>query len=196
MKSQILRFHRICSQKTDFELACTSVFQSLKTRGYSARFLRCVKSQTLRDLNTGENFIPSYIKQNEANEHSADWCGSTFCHTCEAIIPCSSIQSNTTNQIFKIQGDLNCNSNNIIYMIECKWCNKQYIGETKRSLRCRFNNHRNDIVNERPSAVASHFTSGMCMLEDCKIIPIFKCPVLDTEKLTTAKKLEIEHFFY
>ena len=33
-------------------------------------------------------------------------------------------------------------STNWTYMIECEKCNKQYIGETKRTLRERFTEHR------------------------------------------------------
>ena len=41
-------------------------------------------------------------------------------------------------------------SKNVIYMIHCNHCSKQYIGETKRRLKDRFNEHRRliDIVCE------------------------------------------------
>lgn len=40
VKSQLLRFHRICSHKDDFMLATKTLFRALSTRGYSRSFLR------------------------------------------------------------------------------------------------------------------------------------------------------------
>ena len=47
VKSQILRFHRICTQKADFEKAVRILFTVLGQRGYSQRFLRKIKTDTL-----------------------------------------------------------------------------------------------------------------------------------------------------
>lgn len=45
IKSQLLRFHRICTQKADFETATKVLFSALSSRGYSRSFLRrCLKS--------------------------------------------------------------------------------------------------------------------------------------------------------
>jgi hypothetical protein len=79
-------------------------------------------------------------------------------------------------------------------MIECTGCGKHYIGQTKRSLRCRFNNHRYDIENERPSIVSSHF-NNTCHINDLEIIPIYQCPQLTTEEETTQTRLDIEQYF-
>ena len=40
VKSQLLRFHRICTQKEDFKQATMALFSALRTRGYSRSFLR------------------------------------------------------------------------------------------------------------------------------------------------------------
>ena len=44
-------------------------------------------------------------------------------------------------------------------MIQCQLCNLQYIGETKRRLKDRFNKHRRPILNPTSSytAVSEHF---------------------------------------
>lgn len=45
IKSQLLRFHRICTQQCDFKQATRILFAALATRGYSRSFLRkCLKS--------------------------------------------------------------------------------------------------------------------------------------------------------
>ena len=40
VKSQLLRFQRICTQKDDFEKACKTLFTALRKRGYTRTFLR------------------------------------------------------------------------------------------------------------------------------------------------------------
>ena len=49
LKSQILRFDRICSSPRDLEATCEILFKSLRDRGYSKRYLRSIKNKTLRN---------------------------------------------------------------------------------------------------------------------------------------------------
>ena len=46
-----------------------------------------------------------------------------------------------TNQLH-INSHITCETKNLIYMIQCNRCHLQYIGETKRRLKDRFNEHR------------------------------------------------------
>ena len=46
-----------------------------------------------------------------------------------------------TGEIRTVHDHIDCNSKNLIYMIHCLRCNKQYIGEKKRRLKDRFNEH-------------------------------------------------------
>ena len=48
----------------------------------------------------------------------------------------------STGQTIKIKSHITCETPNDIYMIQCTKCNLQYIGETKRRLKDRFNEHR------------------------------------------------------
>ena len=43
------------------------------------------------------------------------------------------------------KGILNCSSNLILYLIECKLCSKQYVGSTITPFRSRFNNYKSGI---------------------------------------------------
>lgn len=45
LKSQITRFKRLSSTKTDFDSACSTLFAALKNRGYSKRLLRKCKQE-------------------------------------------------------------------------------------------------------------------------------------------------------
>ncbi|XP_072358166.1 uncharacterized protein [Scyliorhinus torazame] len=50
IKSQLTRFHRICSENSDFETAVHTLFTALQHRGYTKRFLRYIKSNFLTEL--------------------------------------------------------------------------------------------------------------------------------------------------
>ena len=64
-------------------------------------------------------------------------------------------------------------------MIQCNRCNLQYIGETKRRLKDRFNEHRRTIDNpktkSKPTTAAEHFLSSPThTANDMQLIPIEK----------------------
>ena len=37
----------------------------------------------------------------------------------------------------------------LIYLIHCKKCGHQYVGETGQALHCRMNNHQADVIHKR-----------------------------------------------
>ena len=61
-------------------------------------------------------------------------------------------------------------------MVHCRRCNKQYIGETKRRLKDRFNEHRRPVdrptPSSRPTAVSGHFLSDIHLPTDMELIPL------------------------
>ena len=63
----------------------------------------------------------------------------------------------------QIKSHRTCNTKNLIYMIQCNRCHLQYIGETKRRLKDRFNEHRRSVdknnIQSKPTTVAEHFLS-------------------------------------
>ena len=66
------------------------------------------------------------------------------------------------NQTWKIYETLNCNTNNIVYIIECNKTNsnKQYIGKTNSSLKVRISEHLGYVnTNKTEQATGEHITS-------------------------------------
>ena len=53
--------------------------------------------------------------------------------------------SSTTGKSCKVKATVNCKTSNVLYMIECKQCGKQYVGETENVLHIQMNGHRSDI---------------------------------------------------
>ncbi|KAL2103131.1 hypothetical protein ACEWY4_002299 [Coilia grayii] len=59
VKSQLIRFHRICTQQTDFLTATKTLFKALKHRNYTRSFLRhCLKTFRKQTHHTTDNIIP------------------------------------------------------------------------------------------------------------------------------------------
>ena len=74
-------------------------------------------------------------------------CQSNRCLCCNAFNPSSSFTSFSTggNFTFDKTGKFNCKTKNVIYLLSCKKCGLQYVGQTTQALHCRLNGHRNSI---------------------------------------------------
>ena len=139
-------------------------------------FRRC---PNLRDL-----LVSAKLPSNSTNPNPQLPCGSFRCGKNCATCPYISdgITSYTffsTGETRTIKSNLTCDTKNLIYMIQCNRCNLQYIGETKRSLKDRFNEHRRTIDNpntkSKPTTAAEHFLSSPNhTANDMQLIPIEK----------------------
>ena len=98
-------------------------------------------------------------------------------------LTCKYISDGQTSYIFHATGEtrpitnhIDCNSKNVIYMIQCNQCSKQYIGETKRRLKDRFNEHRRPVDNpsniSKPTTVSEHFLTNDHSANDITLIPL------------------------
>ena len=107
-------------------------------------------------------------------------CNNGRCHTYKFIA------HGTSSYIFynsgeqrKIPQNLSCSSDNFVYLINYKRCIKQdptlpcqYIGQTSRTLRERFGEHRRGIQNNTDDSVPIHFNQPKHTLNDVQLIPI------------------------
>ena len=90
-------------------------------------------------------------------------CGKN-CATCPYISHGLTTTFFSTGETRPIKFNLTYETKNLIYMIQCNRCNLQYIAETKRRLKDRFNEHRRKIDNpnnkSKPTTAAEHFLSS------------------------------------
>ena len=83
----------------------------------------------------------------------------------------------STGETRNITSHITCNTKNLIYMLQCNRCHLQYIGETKRRLKDRFNEHRRPVdktnITSKPATVSEHFLSqpNHCHT-DMQLIPL------------------------
>ena len=83
------------------------------------------------------------------------------CKTCPILVTTNTFSSSVAGEHFKLKLRTSCKTSNIIYLIHCRRCGLQYVGETGQPLHNRMNGHRFNIAHGRinESPVAAHFTS-------------------------------------
>ena len=85
-------------------------------------------------------------------------CGQSRCEVCLNIQKTERFTTTTTGERFKINHKLKCEDNRLIYLLTCKCCGKQYVGETTDEFRLRRSNDKsNDRKNARNDNYARTF---------------------------------------
>jgi hypothetical protein len=93
--------------------------------------------------------------------YEADPCTRRNCRWCARLDPRRRITSTATKERHKKlpHGQIDCETCNLIYLITCHSCQKQYVGETKRSFRTRISEHDRDIRFKKDTNISRHFNS-------------------------------------
>ncbi|MCG8079369.1 MAG: GIY-YIG nuclease family protein [Candidatus Thiodiazotropha taylori] len=103
-------------------------------------------------------------------------CHRRRCTHCKSIIESTNFTSTNTCETFELRCSGTCASNDVIYLITCKKCKMQYVGQTHQLLSMRMNSHKFNIRNmEDPSFstnVAIHFNSNEHSMDDFTFMPI------------------------
>ena len=91
---------------------------------------------------------------------------------------------------------MNCDSVNVVYLIICNLCKKQYVGQTQNQLRIRTDCHKYDIRHEVNTPVANPFNlPGHSLEENFEIVPIEQPLILGSKTETDLLRLEREAFW-
>ena len=146
LKSQIMRYRKICNNDSDFENACDLLFSTLIHRGYSRSFIRMMKTRTLS---------PQVF--NIQHKGGSKPCSSRNCQICPEFLNVTDFILDHKQNKHYLEHEMDCNTKNVIYAIQCLGCSKYYVGETSNELRTRFNNHKSEIIRGKDKPLASHF---------------------------------------
>ncbi|KAK2871929.1 hypothetical protein Q8A73_024592, partial [Channa argus] len=192
VKSQLLRFHRICTQKEDFTQATKTLFSALKKRGYarsflrksfktfldlkprldtkilplvtkyssfSVKFIRAIKYnyQNLieaANLLQGHRLIAAFRKNSSLQDHLVK-AKLQALHTPkskghkEFFQHQTWVQNKYNNSVFWTYQRGSPRTKNCVYLITCKECSLQYVGETGNTVLIRFTQHRHNILKNK-----------------------------------------------
>lgn len=239
LKSQLLRFKRLSSFKSDYDQSCNILFHSLKQRGYAHRLLRQGKRSMWydyeqRNARMNKQILPIIIPYNPLSAKLVyEWkqiileqqkfrncriigafyrnrnlaqllaprqprsainkdkqlgsmkCNSDGCSTCKHINVTNKITSTYTRRQHNITRPLSCNSKNVIYLITCNLCNKQYVNVTRMKISEAFTDYTCEITNHANTPISNHFNSPGHSINNISITLI--------EQVTAAELSNFRH---
>ena len=98
----------------------------------------------------------------EVIQGGCDFCNSKRCDICKNFIKQTDrVYSFHTNSVFNIKQKVNCESQNVVYIINDLLCKVSSVGCTSDSIKVRFRNHKSHIKHERRTCeVSSHFVDN------------------------------------
>lgn len=182
-----------CDQRI-FDVFHNELPQLVFKRGTTiANILTSTRFRTRFDVQDRENVVilKSLLAENVSNVwFCVSKCQFPTCKCCRHIRVGSSYQSSNREETFYVENNFNCNSSDVIYVINCDFCGVLYVGQTSRQLKDRLNNHRSDVKLLKNTAVAKHFNEPGHFISHLKIMPIF-----DLTGLPVFRRIEIENDF-
>ena len=113
-----------------------------------------------RDKNLRDSLVRSHLNNTTASveDRGTFPCGRSRCNTCAHTNASPTIS--TPGGHITINSKYTCTSDNAVYLIKCRTCNKVYIGETGRRLGDRFREHlRSTRQTNTDLPVGRHFAS-------------------------------------
>lgn len=136
----------------------------------------------------GDDHELSLEATQEENFKTVVGCGKNRCKTCQYVSTQKTVHNCTTNKNFWIELKTNdtvtCDTKNVIYLLTCKKCSLQYIGETSQSLKQRFGQHRRMIQNSsNDTLVYKHFNASGHTLDDVAVLILEVLPTADKKQL-------------
>ena len=91
--------------------------------------------------------------------HTDHTCGNTRCQVCPHLRRPNFVASTANLKTFPVDTSLKCTTSGVIYLLTCRRCDKQYIGQTAQSMRQRLARHKLNFKSAPcPSTPTSAFT--------------------------------------
>lgn len=116
-----------------------------------AVYRRC---SNLQDILTSSKVRNNYIPH--AGCHP---CHKPRCKVCTQMTTTTVAKSTANGFSLKIRGDFSCETDNVVYLLECSICKLQYIGQTENAFRYRFNNHKAHVHSMLHLPISRHVAS-------------------------------------
>ena len=109
-----------------------------------------------RNTNLKDVLIRSRLEPDPGPVNIWKPCRNFYCTLCATLRTNKYCLSTMTKRRYKTPSFARCRTTNVIYMLTCSVCHKQYIGETKRPFCTRLKEHLADIRLNRDRPVSTH----------------------------------------
>lgn len=145
---------------------------------------------TLSDQTTSSHTIAGQLPTLQTQGTRTRRCNHPRCITCRHLNCSRYFTSSRTGITYTIRHNFSCVSSNIIYLISCTKCKKQYVGLTTKQLNVRINHHRTNILNRKQIYVSKHFNFPDHNINNLSVQAIDKVPDQCSQPLQELLRLE------
>ena len=116
----------------------------------------------LLNINTLAN-LTHPVTPDSTGHYSVTHCGNRRCPLHTRLMNSRRVRSRISRRTYHTHGQVTCDTPNIVYLIQCRICGRQYVGQTQQSLKARFAKHLQAIRDRhRPGVLQEHFRRGEC----------------------------------
>ena len=117
----------------DFKSVINKHWNITQTTEKGRKYLKAQPSVVYRrPRNLKDDLVRSKFKKVEGlTAKECNPCKRKRCENCNIVKNTQTFHSNTTGKSFKIFHDVNCQSDWVIYLMDCKNCQKQYVSKSK-----------------------------------------------------------------
>ena len=117
-----------------------------------------------------------------------------------AVLLARFFRSSLRNRRYTVisDSDLFCSTSHVVYLISCRKCDHQYIGETKRKISELLSGHRSSMIRKYGNTfIARHFNLPGHSMDDIRIQPIEHITRIPGESVqdVTIRRLDRERFW-
>ena len=96
------------------------------------------------------NYILVHLEmKTPVNDTGCCRCGGSRCRVCDFRVDGIDFRSRVTGDKFVINFNVDCNSDQVVYLLSCARCEMQYVGSTITKFRTKFNNHKSRLNAHR-----------------------------------------------
>ena len=99
------------------------------------------KHKNLRNILVSSRITSEHSQSTLKQPTGPKRCPNTRCKACNFVVESNSFRSTHNQHTFFLKQAFTCKSSNLIYLMTCLKCRKQYIGETGRTLAQRITDH-------------------------------------------------------
>ena len=116
------------------------------------------RNTNLKDLLIKSRLDPYSQPQVSGSITKCNWdpCKFENCPVCSTLEINKTFKSEQNNRLYKRPHGIQCKTANVVYLLTCDTCKKQYVGETKRPFIVRLKEHLADIRLKRDKPLAIH----------------------------------------
>ena len=119
-------------------------------------------------------------------------CGNRSCKLCPYLLTVNTAMSKLSKRKHLVYGNMSCQTQRLVYLLQCARCGRQYVGQTVNTLADRATKHLQEVRRGGSSKLQLHYNGEGHTPHDMRFQPLAKVgdDLTPSEAETQLKKLE------